>query len=250
RSTGSAPTLDRGHHGAVVNSIGMGFAPIPAGTFLMGSDYNEPGRRPNEFIRHEVTLPAAFHLGVTPVTQGQYLLVMGHNPAQFNETQGGSLDHPVESVSWEDAVEFCRRLSQLPEEQAAGRVYRLPTEAEWESACRAGTRSPYACGNELLQSQARFAAQAPTRVGRFAPNGHGLFDMHGNVWEWCADLIPGNPAGALRVLRGGSWRSRAEECRSAARHALPATARVDDVGFRVVMEIHSANDDQDHTGDD
>lgn len=224
----------------VVNAAGMAFAAVPAGTFWMGSDLAEPGRLFNEFLRHEVTLPNEFHLGVTPVTQRQFELIMGRNPAQFTPTQGGSPDHPVEMATWEEAEEFCRRLSELPAELKARRRYRLPTETEWERACRAGTLTSYCFGALLPPSQACYAAQAPTRVGRFAPNVFGLFDMHGNVWEWCADLAPGNPAGALRVVRGGSWRTSAAACRSSSRHALPAASRADDVGFRVVLELWTA----------
>jgi formylglycine-generating enzyme required for sulfatase activity len=175
-------------------------------------------------------------MGATSVTQGQYERVMGKNPAHFTAVRGGCPDHPAEMVSWEDAEAFCRKLSELPEERLAGRSYRLPTEAEWECACRAGTKAAYVYGATLTSSQACYGVQAPTRVGSFAPNTLGLFDMHGNVWEWCADVAPGNPAGALRVLRGGSWHTGAAACRSAARHALPATFRAADVGFRVVME--------------
>jgi formylglycine-generating enzyme required for sulfatase activity len=225
---------------AAVNSLGMAFAPVPAGTFLMGSDFAEPGRCANEFLRHEVTLPAPVLIAVTPVTQRQFEEVMGVNPSQCTLALGGSPEHPIESVSWHEAEEFCRRLSELPRELRAGRQYRLPTETEWECACRAGTVTSYGFGALLPPSHACFASQTPTRVGRFAPNAYGLFDMHGNVWEWCVDVCPGNPAGALRVLRGGSWRSSAAACRSASRHALPADSRADDVGFRVMMEMRNS----------
>ncbi len=230
---------------AVINSAGMALALVPGGSFWLGSDFAEPGREPNEFLRHEVTLPGDFHLGVTPVTQRQFEQVMGSNPAQFTAAQGGSPDHPVEMVSWQEAEEFCRRLSELPAELKAGRRYRLPTETEWERACRAGTPTAYNFGALLPPGQACCATQAPTRVGRFAPNAYGLFDMHGNVWEWCADVYPGNPAGALHVLRGGSWRTGVGACRSAARHALPTAARADDAGVRVVMELWSRADGED-----
>ena len=220
----------------VLNTLGMAFVPVSAGTFRMGSDPAETGRGAQEFLRHEVTLDAPFHLSVTTVTQGQYECVVGKSPAHFTAARGGGPDHPAEMVSWDDAEAFCRKLSELPEEKQAGRVYRLPTETEWEYACRGGTNTAYIYGDALTSSQACYGAQAPTRVGSFAPNALGLYDMHGNVWEWCADVSPGNPAGALRVLRGGSWHTAASACRSAARHALPATFRAADVGFRVVME--------------
>jgi formylglycine-generating enzyme required for sulfatase activity len=227
---------------AAVNSLGMAFAPVPAGTFFMGSEHTEPGRCPNEFLRHEVTMPAPVLIAVTPVTQRQFEEVMGTNPSHCTAALGGSPEHPVESVSWHEAVEYCRRLSESPREQRAGRTYRLPTETEWECACRAGTVTSYGFGAMLPPSHACFASQSPTRVGRFAPNAYGIFDMHGNVWEWCEDVSPGNPAGALRVLRGGSWRLSAAACRSASRHALPADSRADDVGFRVVMEMRNSQE--------
>ncbi len=222
---------------AVLNHVGMAFMRIGGGTFWMGSRHDEPGRMANEYLRHEVTLSEAFHLAVTPVTRRQYEQVMGALPACFDNPQESHPDHPVANVSWEEAQEFCRRLTEAPAEQKAGRIYRLPSENEWECACRAGTAAAYSFGPQLLPTQACFAAQGPARVGQFPPNARGLFDMHGNVWEWCADVSPGNPAGSLRVVRGGSWRCQATSCRSASRYALPATARADDVGFRVVMQM-------------
>jgi len=215
----------------LVNSIGMPIVSLRAGTFWMGSAIDEPGRCAQEYLRHETTLTAPFHLSATPVTVAQFERVLGRNPAP-----GSRADHPVTQVSWQDAEAFCQALSALPEEQNAGRMYRLPTEAEWEYACRAGTGGPYGYGPFLPPHQACFASAAPPPVGSYAPNGFGLYDMHGAVWEWCADVCSGNPAGALRPLRGGSWRTDAAACRAASRLVLPATARADDAGFRVVME--------------
>lgn len=125
----------------MTNSIGMKLALIPKGTFMMGSPTSEEHRWDNE-EQHQVTISKDFYLGITEVTQGQYEKVMGTNPSSFqgDEIKGSSANHPVEQVSWEDAVEFCKKLSELPEEKKAGRVYRLPTEAEWEYACRAGSK--------------------------------------------------------------------------------------------------------------
>src|SRR5262249_27966477 len=120
------------------NSLGMDLTLIPAGTFLMGSPESEAQRYTDEGPQHEGTVTRPLSLGVYAVTQRQYETVMGNNPSHFGPGNGGAFNHPVESVSWQEAVEFCRRLSDLPEERAKGRTYRLPTEAEWEHACRAG----------------------------------------------------------------------------------------------------------------
>src|SRR5205807_6124391 len=133
----------------LTNALGMKLALVPAGTFLMGSPEDEPGHRFNEGPQHEVVLTQPFYLGVHPVTQEQYERVMDSNPARFNRGGGGGPDHPVENVSWDDAAAFCRRLSELPAERQAGRAYRLPTEAEWEYACRAGTATPFSAGPAL-----------------------------------------------------------------------------------------------------
>ncbi len=131
----------------IANSIGIKLVLIPKGTFMMGSPKTEEGRVQDE-TQHQVTISKDYYLGVTEVTQGQYEKVMGTNPSNFQgkKIEGSSSNHPVDKVSWEDAVEFCQKLSELPEEKAAGRVYRLPTEAEWEYACRAGRKTAYTFG--------------------------------------------------------------------------------------------------------
>jgi formylglycine-generating enzyme required for sulfatase activity len=247
----------------LTNSLGLKLALIQAGSFLMGSAPSEKGRCEKEGPQHEVVLTSAFYLGVYPVTQEQYQKVTGRNPARFHSTAGGGPEYPVEGVTWEEAAEFCRRLSALPAEREAGRVYRLPTEAEWEYACRAGTTGPFCFGEGLSSVQANFdgafpygdasrgpAAQKTTRVGLYPPNLFGLYDLHGNVWEWCADWHDGDwyrhsprrnpqgpPAGQYRVLRGGCWRSHAATCRSAYRNGLLPKARDRYTGFRVVLEV-------------
>ncbi len=249
---------------ALANAVGMKLVLIPAGKFRMGSPPEEPGRRQNEGPQHEVTVPQAFYLGASAVTQAQYEAVVGRNPSRFTRANGGGPDHPVENVSWEEAVDFCRKLSALPEEKAAGRIYRLPTEAEWEHSCRAGAREslPFAFGKSLSSLQANFdgthphgAAPGPA-LGQTSPvrsyqeNTFGLYDLHGNVWEWCADWYdenyyaesplrgPSGPVvGRFRVLRGGSWRNHAVTCRSAYRNALPPTKRDSCTGLRVVAQV-------------
>jgi formylglycine-generating enzyme required for sulfatase activity len=160
---------------------------------------------------------------------------------------------PVDSVSFSDATDFCKLLSSRPAEAQAGRVYRLPTEAEWEYACRAGTTGPFAIAGlgqaGLTANHANIAGRQgrTTPVGSFKPNGLGLFDMHGNVWEWCQDrygrysgaaVDPTGPAtGAERILRGGSWQNDATLCRSSYREHLEPTKRTSSDGFRVVCEI-------------
>ncbi len=245
----------------LINNLGIEFARIPAGTFLMGALESEADHYHDELPQHPVTLTRPFYLGVYPVTQRQYQYVMGVNPSDFNENRDGGPDHPVDSVSWNDAVEFCRRLSELPDEKDEGRVYRLPTEAEWEHACRAGTTTPYEFGSTCTGREANCdglypyggAAKGPfvqrtTKVGSYEPNAFGLFDMHGNLWEWCAAgtqrdhyrraavVDPQGPSrGEERVLRGGSWFFRAMRCRSAARLGITPEGRFHIDGFRVAL---------------
>jgi formylglycine-generating enzyme required for sulfatase activity len=228
----------------VTNSIGMKLRLIPAGEFMMGSPGTESGRSDNE-IQHRVSITKPFYLGVTEVTQEQYQKVMGTNPSQFKGPQ-----NPVEEVSWADAVEFCRKLSAMPAEKTAGHVYRLPTEAEWEYACRSGTTTAYGFGDDASRLgdygwfEGNWDSKTPP-VGEKKPNGWGLYDMHGNVFEWCQDwygVYPsgsatdptGATSGSLRVYRGGSWASLARSCRSAIRSRFSPGYRNNDLGFRVL----------------
>ncbi|MGF1582480.1 MAG: SUMF1/EgtB/PvdO family nonheme iron enzyme [Gemmataceae bacterium] len=248
------------------NSVEMKFVLVPAGEFLMGTTPEEAGIREKEMPQHLVSLTQDFYLAITPVTQQQYLRVMDRNPAYHNPDNGGDLNHPVENVTWANAVEFCRRLSNLPEEQEEGRLYRLPTEAEWEYACRAGTSTPFCYGEVLTSDQANFDGNFPygeesqgivlqktSAVMRYPPNHFGFHDVHGNVWEWCADWLdatyysvspkrdPKGPHdGKYRVIRGGSWRNQGTTCRSGYRNGLAPHLKDNTTGFRVVLEIGRA----------
>jgi formylglycine-generating enzyme required for sulfatase activity len=212
---------------------------IPSVTFLMGSSADNTKAYSNEHPRHVVTVPS-FLMGRYPVTQYQYKKVMGNNPSRFN-----GANRPVETVSWNEAVEFCQKLSEQ-----SGKNYRLPTEAEWEHACRAGTTTSYFFGESLAKTQANYGYgyNSTTDVGSFPANDFGLYDMHGNVWEWCLDHWHDNYQGAptdgsawttagdsnKRILRGGSWSSVSEFCRSANRYRHDPGDRFSDDGFRVV----------------
>jgi formylglycine-generating enzyme required for sulfatase activity len=248
----------------ITNSIGMKLVLIPKGTFQMGSPPSENGSEDNE-RQHEVTLTRDYYIGAFEVTQSQYEKVMGKNPSYFQGDkiaerhpqtnrvvkEVDSSNHPVEQVSWKDAVEFCQKLSELPEEKAAGRVYRLPTEAEWEYACRAGSKSAYSFGDERdsLDDYAWYGENGDGKthpVGQKKPNAWGLYDMHGNVWEWCSDWYGDYPKGAVsdpvgprggsgRVGRGGSWDGEAANCRSADRGGDIPSDRYDSNGFRVAL---------------
>jgi len=240
----------------LTNSIGMKLVLIPKGTFMMGSPESEQGRNEDE-TQHEVTISKDYYLGVYEVTQTQYEKVMGKNPSHFQGSIVGNenADLPVENVSWDEAVEFCKKLSDLPEEKKTGRVYRPPTEAEWEYACRAGSKTAYSFDDEegLLPEYGWFNRNSSRRthtVGLLEQNAWGLYDLHGNVWEWCSDRYGEYPKGAVsnptgpkvgsyRVGRGGSWFIGAANCRSAYRNRFTPVGRSIDLGFRVALSSPS-----------
>ncbi len=241
--------------------VKMELVPVPAGEFMMGSPSSESGRG-NDESRHRVRITKPFYMSVTEVTQEQYRAIMGTNPSHFN----GDSRLPVERVSWNDAVEFCRRLSER-----TGMDARLPTEAEWEYACRAGSRTTYSFGDSphslgdyawyegnsqragiYLRNPLGGPYQGNTThpVGQKKPNAWGLYDMHGNVWEWCEDWYgadyyansavedPKGPgSGSSRIARGGAWDQNAANCRSATRGTCAPTNRFPNIGFRVVLAI-------------
>ena len=233
-----------------VNSIGMKLVLIPPGDYLMGSAQSEIGARRCETPQHRVRLAKPFYLGVSEVTQGTYERVMGDNPSGLK----GHGCLPVEQVSWHDATTFCQRLSAMRAEQKAGRAYRLPTEAEWEYACRAGSTTKYGFGNDegQLADHAWYDTGAGTYPAcRKRPNTWGLFDMHGNVEEWCQDSYdfdyrhssanarqgPEDYLAFSRVVRGGSWHSLADSCRSARRGGSLSTSEWTETGFRVAVAL-------------
>jgi len=223
---------------------------IPSGEFIMGSVENEPGGFRDERPLHSVKV-AQFFMSKFPVTQAQWRAIatrtdlkvrvdLDPDPSEF-EGDG----RPVEQVSWNEAVEFCDRLSRLTHH-----TYRLPTEAEWEYACRAGTTTPFYSGETITTDLANYNGMETTPVGQFPPNAFGLYDMHGNVWEWCLDhwrdSYAGAPTdgsawftdneGANRVRRGGSWDNLPRHCRSAYRSPYYPGNSNDNIGFRVLCE--------------
>jgi len=232
----------------IVNSIGMVLVPIPSGEFMMGSPESEEGRFDPE-TQHRVTLTKSFHLGRTEVSQGQWKAVMGTTPWQGKARVKEGDDYAATYVNWEDAVEFCRKLSEKE-----GVEYRLPTEAEWEYACRAGTTTAWSFGDDKSQLGEYAWIKENTYdagekyaqiVGQKKPNPWGLYDMHGNVFEWCQDRFgrypsgdvtdPVGPAsGSFRVSRGGGWSSSARDCRSAYRGGITPSGRSSLLGFRVL----------------
>ncbi len=232
------------------NELGMKFVLIPAGTFLMGSPLNEAGRDSDE-RRHKVTLTRPFYMQTTEVTQGQWQTVMGANPSHF---RGCGETCPVERVSWHDAQRFIFRLNAM----AGPNTYRLPTEAEWEYAARAGSQTALSNGRLTVTGCDHDAKldhvgwycgnsdQKSHPVAQKQPNSWGLYDMHGNVWEWCQDWYgdyPSGPAtdpqgpttGLIRVNRGGSWWWFARFCRSANRIRYMPFDRTEDIGFRLAL---------------
>ncbi|MBE9201995.1 MULTISPECIES: SUMF1/EgtB/PvdO family nonheme iron enzyme [unclassified Nodularia (in: cyanobacteria)] len=244
------------------NGITLEMMQIPGGTFTMGSPVGEEGRLNRENPQRQVTVPG-FFMGKYQVTQSQYQAIMGENPAKFKGDK-----RPVELVNWNDAVEFCQKLSEK-----TGKTYRLPSEAEWEYACRAGTATPFYFGETITTDLANYRGtdrddqgklypgnygngpkgefrEMTTPVGQFPPNSFGLYDMHGNVWEWCQDTYKENYEEAPTdgsaylssndnnsMLRGGSWYNDAKACRSAARHRFERTGRGSNLGFRLVCVV-------------
>jgi formylglycine-generating enzyme required for sulfatase activity len=240
---------------------------IPKGAFLLGSTPADPDHSPVEGPQKRVEIPAPFAIGVFPVLGAEYRAVIGAPPAAIAPaaparklfgafrpppppagSPATAIDPalPVTNVSYDDALAFVARLMA-----ATGEVYRLPSEAEWEYACRAGSRGRYAFGDMIGTHQAAFAAAGPVPPGGFPPNAFGLYDMHGNVREWTADLwhesyegtpIDASPAttghGSMQVVRGGGWRDQASMLRSAARMRATRTTRADVIGFRVVRLLN------------
>ncbi len=232
----------------ITNSIGMKFAHIPAGTFMMGSPSDEPGRDDDE-KQHEVRISKPFYLQTTELSQGQWKKVMGNNPSHFKNCGD---DCPVERVSWNDAQEFISKLNQLEDTT----IYRLPTEAEWEYACRAGTSTIFSFGDDegKLGEYAWYKNNSKNRthpVKRKESNPWGLYDMHGNVFEWVEDdwhdSYKGTPTdgsawiyeprGPSRVMRGGSWDFEAHFCQSAARNGVVPGNQDGVIGFRVARDF-------------
>jgi len=233
------------------NSLGMKFVWIPPGTFMMGSPKDEQGRLDHE-TQHKVTLTKGFYMGVHLVTQEQWQAVMGNNLSEFS----GEKNLPVDVSSWDDCQEFIRRLRAKDKKQ-----YRLPTEAEWEYSCRAGTTTPFYFGEAISTDQANYDGEHPypygsdkkgenrkktTPVGRFPANAFGLYDMHGNVWQWCQDWLGPYPKNAVvdptgleilprRVVRGGSYHDWAVALRSAFRGSWHPSDHHLSCGFRVAM---------------
>jgi len=246
--SGSPKTLTLALGGGVTMKLAL----IPSGTFIMGSPAGEALRDDDEGPQRRVTITKPFYMGIYEVTQAQYEAVTGKNPSYFKGAK-----NPVERVSWHDAVEFCKALSGK-----TGQTVRLPTEAEWEYACRAGTTKPFNTGRTISTDQANYDGnftygngrkgvyrKKTVPVGIFGPNAWGLYDMHGNVWEWCSDWYadsyanaetddPQGPAsGASRVLRGGSWGIAPRYCRSANRSRNSPGAWGNYFGFRVAVDL-------------
>ena len=227
---------------------GMEFVRIPAGEFVMGSPPDEPGHQENETL-HRVRLTKPFYLTTTEVTRRQWGAMMP------SASVSSDPDLPVVNVSWIDVQAFLEKLSAF----RSGR-YRLPTESEWEYACRAGTTTAYSTGATLTTDQANYNGEFPlpgqargvnrgaiAKAGSFPPNPWGLLDMHGNAWEWTADPMCLYPEGSatdpvpacdapLKVIRGGSWRFDADSARCALRYTHRPQDSGDSLGFRVVLE--------------
>ena len=260
---------------SLTNSLGMKLISIPAGTFTMGSPKTEQGRGRDE-DQVKVTLSESFYIQESEVTQGQWLKVTGKTVNEQIATKKGPIgrganlvaeasaigaEQPMCFVNWPDAIAFCQKLTQLEKEKGTlseGFIYTLPTEAQWEYACRAGTDTVFAFGNTLTSEQANFYGKKPygvktegiyrektTPIKTFAPNAWGLYDMHGNLYEWCTDWYAESASGGTdpigpdkgdgRIIRGGTWNRTATSCRSSYRYSSGPESRSYNIGFRVVL---------------
>lgn len=239
----SVPCLGTAEDKTYTNSIGMEFVLIPAGSFMMGGDKNFEDASDDETPRHRVTISKSFYMGKYEVTQEQWMALMSSNPSEF---KGRS--RPVEKVSWDDAQVFISALNRKEGKE----VYRLPTEAEWEYAARAGSTTTYFFGDDKggLGQYAWYEGNSGKEThpaGQLRANQWGLHDMSGNVWEWCQDWYgdkyyanspstdpTGPSSGSARVLRGGSWGNSAQSCRSADRCDYSPGSGINFFGFRLV----------------
>ncbi|MGD8983742.1 MAG: formylglycine-generating enzyme family protein [Desulfobacteraceae bacterium] len=245
---------------AFINSIGMEFVLIPAGAFMMGSPPDEPSRNKDE-VQHQVSITKPFYMQATEVTLKQWRALMGKRFFGLFKRRGKG-NKPIVKVSWFDCVDFIKKLNALNEG-----IYRLPTEAEWEYASRAGSQEAYSWGNDIDCEKAMYsnntvkseecvdyvksrglATDSPAPVKSYPPNAWGLYDMHGNVWEWVQDWYGGYPptavvdpqgveTGTERVRRGGSWFKYGRACRSANRNFAHPATKHNTLGFRVVKEV-------------
>jgi formylglycine-generating enzyme required for sulfatase activity len=238
---------------SITNKIGMTFNKLPAGTFTMGSPETEEGRYDDE-TQHKVTISKAFYMQSTEVTQGQWKGVMGTEPWKGKPTVKEGPNNAATYVSWNDAVAYCKKLSEKE-----GKTYRLPTEAEWEYACRAGTETAWSFGDDekelgdyawYKENAWELGEKYAHQVGLKKPNAFGLYDMHGNVAEWCHDYYggdyykqspendpPGPASGTERVQRGASWDGAPTLTRSARRWSWYGAQEGSPWGFRLVREL-------------
>ena len=240
------------------NSLGMEFVLIPAGTYIMGSPLNDPKRGYSE-IQHQVVISKPFYMQTTEVTVKQWRALMGK---KFFGRKKGTDNMPVTRISWHDCIRFIKKLNAVNQGS-----YRLPTEAEWEYACRAGSLTAYSWGDTIDCEKAMYennslkagdcidyvkkkgmVSDSPAPVKSYPPNAWGLYDMHGNVWEWCQDWFgdystdankdPVGPySGTKRIRRGGSWYKHGQSCRSANRNFCHPSIKLRTTGFRLVREI-------------
>jgi formylglycine-generating enzyme required for sulfatase activity len=210
-----------------IRNVIFRFRYIPSGSFIMGSPKTEKGHRDDE-KQHEVIITESFWMAETPTTQKQYEIITGENPSRFEGE-----NNPVEQVSWHDSVKFCELLTEKLKHKLKGRTFTLPTEEQWEYACRAGTTGPYNVDGKDLDELGWFNKNSNNTthpVGQKLPNNWGLYDMHGNVWEWCSTKRDEQ----YRIFRGGSWYDDSDYARCSIRLWLHPFFRNLECGFRVM----------------